>query len=164
VLVAGANYIDTYCREGVHQAALPFGPGPEGTGRVAEDPRGGLAPGTVVAWTGAFASYADQGCVPRHRPVAAPDGAGPRRPGPMPEGVEPEVAASMLLQGITAHYLTHGVYDLKEGDSCLITAAAGGVGLLVTQMAVAKGARVFSVVSTDEKAELAREAGATEVF
>lgn len=152
VLVAGVNYIDTYYREGVYHAALPFVPGLEGTGRVVQDPRGEIAPGTVVAWTDAFGSYAEQVCVPRDRLVA------------VPEGVEPEVAASMLLQGITAHYLTHGVYDLKEGDSCLITAGAGGVGLLVTQMAVAKGARVFSVVSTDEKAELAREAGATEVF
>ena len=82
----------------------------------------------------------------------------------VPEGVDPTVAASMLLQGITAHYLTYGVYDLQEGDSCLITAGAGGVGLLATQMAAHKGARVYSVVSTDEKAELALEAGATEVF
>jgi NADPH:quinone reductase len=152
VLVAGVNYIDTYYREGVYHAALPFIPGLEGTGRVVHDPLGEIAEGTVVAWSDAFGSYAEQVCVARDRLVA------------VPEGVEPEVAASMLLQGITAHYLTHGVYDLGEGDSCLITAGAGGVGLLVTQMAAAKGARVFSVVSSDEKAELAREAGATDVF
>ncbi|MCS5479533.1 quinone oxidoreductase [Corynebacterium sp. YIM 101645] len=152
VLVAGVNYIDTYYREGVYHAGLPFIPGLEGTGRVVHDPLGEIAEGTVVAWSEAFGSYAEQVCVARDRLVA------------VPEGVEPEVAASMLLQGITAHYLTHGVYDLNEGDSCLITAGAGGVGLLVTQMAAAKGARVFSVVSSDEKAELAREAGATEVF
>ncbi|RSZ63516.1 quinone oxidoreductase [Corynebacterium hylobatis] len=152
VMVAGVNYIDTYYREGVYHAGLPFIPGLEGTGRVVHDPLGEIAEGTVVAWSEAFGSYAEQVCVARDRLVA------------VPEGVEPEVAASMLLQGITAHYLTHGVYDLNEGDSCLITAGAGGVGLLVTQMAAAKGARVFSVVSSDEKAELAREAGATEVF
>jgi len=152
VEVAGVNYIDTYYREGVYHATTPFVPGMEGTGRVVHDPRGEIAEGTVVAWCDAFGSYAEQVCVPRDRLVA------------VPEGVRPEVAASMLLQGITAHYLTHGVYDLQEGDSCLITAGAGGVGLLVTQMAAAKGARVFSVVSTDEKEKLALEAGATEVF
>ena len=152
VLVAGVNYIDTYYREGVYHAGLPFVPGLEGTGRVVHDPQGEIAPGTVVAWCDAFGSYAEQVCVPRDRLVA------------VPEGVDPTVAASMLLQGITAHYLTYGVYDLQEGDSCLITAGAGGVGLLATQMAAHKGARVYSVVSTDEKAELALEAGATEVF
>lgn len=152
VQVAGVNYIDTYYREGVYHAALPFVPGLEGTGRVAYDPRGEIAEGTVVAWCDAFGSYAEQVCVPRDRLVA------------VPEGVSPDIAASMLLQGITAQYLTNGVYDLKEGDSCLITAGAGGVGLLVTQMAAAKGARVFSVVSSDEKEKLALEAGATEVF
>ncbi|RNE49190.1 quinone oxidoreductase family protein [Corynebacterium alimapuense] len=152
VQVAGVNFIDTYYREGVYHAPLPFVPGLEGTGRVAYDPRGDIAVGTVVAWCDAFGSYAQQVCVPRERLVA------------VPEGVSPEVAASMLLQGITAHYLTYGVYDLKEGDSCLITAGAGGVGLLATQMAAAKGVRVFSVVSSDEKEKLAIEAGATEVF
>lgn len=152
VTMAGVNYIDTYYREGVYHSRLPFVPGLEGTGRVLHDPQGTIAPGTKVAWCDAFGSYAQQVCVPRDRLVA------------VPEGVGPEVAASMLMQGITAHYLTHGVYDLKEGDSCLITAGAGGVGLLATQMAAAKGVRVYSVVSTDEKAELAFDAGATEVF
>lgn len=152
VQVAGVNYIDTYFREGAYHSTLPFTPGLEGTGRVVEDPRGEIAVGTVVAWCDAFGSYAEQVCVPRDRLVA------------VPESIEPDVAASMLLQGITAHYLTSGVYDLQEGDSCLITAGAGGVGLLATQMAVAKGARVFSVVSTDEKEQLALDAGATEVF
>ncbi|WP_080794846.1 quinone oxidoreductase family protein [Corynebacterium pacaense] len=150
--VAGVNYIDTYYREGIYHSRLPFIPGLEGTGRVTADPLGLIAPGTRVAWCDAFGSYAEQVCVPRNRLVA------------VPEGVSEEVAASMLLQGMTAHYLTNGVYDLGEGDSCLITAGAGGVGLMVTQMAAAKGARVYSVVSTDEKAELALDAGATEVF
>ncbi|MGP6173132.1 quinone oxidoreductase family protein [Corynebacterium sp. A21] len=150
--VAGVNYIDTYYREGIYHAATPFVPGLEGTGRVLHDPQGTIAAGTLVAWMDAFGSYAEQVCVARDRLVA------------VPEGIDPLVAGTMLLQGITAHYLTHGVHDLQEGESCLITAGAGGVGLLATQMAVAKGARVYSVVSTDEKAELALEAGATEVF
>ena len=94
VLVAGVNYIDTYYREGAYHASVPFVPGLEGTGRVVHDPRGEIAEGTVVAWCDAFGSYAEQVCVPRERLVA------------VPEGVEPAVAASMLLQGITAHYLT----------------------------------------------------------
>lgn len=150
--VAGVNYIDTYYREGIYHAATPFTPGLEGSGRVIRDPRGEIAEGTLVAWMDAFGSYAEQVCVPRDRLVA------------VPEDINPHVAGTMLLQGITAHYLTHGVHDLQEGDTCLITAGAGGVGLLATQMAAAKGARVYSVVSTDEKAELAMEAGATEVF
>lgn len=150
--MAGVNYIDTYYREGVYHARVPFVPGLEGSGRVIEDPQGHIAPGTKVAWCDAFGSYAEHVCVPRNRLVA------------VPEGVADDVAASMLLQGMTAHYLTNGVYNLKDGDSCLITAGAGGVGLLATQMAAAKGARVYSVVSTDEKAELALDAGATEVF
>ena len=93
----------------------------------------------MVAWCDAFGSYAEQVCVPRDRMVA------------VPESLEPHVAASMLLQGITAHYLTHGVYNLSEGDSCLITAGAGGVGLLATQMAASAGATVYSVVSSEEK-------------
>lgn len=150
--VAGVNYIDTYYREGIYHAATPFSPGQEGTGRVLHDPRGEIAEGTVVAWMDAFGSYAEQVCVARDRLVA------------VPEGIDPHTAGTMLMQGITAHYLTHGVHDLQEDESCLITAGAGGVGLLATQMAAAKGARVYSVVSTEEKAELAREAGASAVF
>ncbi len=152
VTMAGVNYIDTYYREGIYHSRLPLIPGFEGTGRVLHDPQGLIAEGTKVAWCDAMGSYAQQVCVPRDRLVA------------VPEGVSPEIAASMLMQGMTAHFLTHGVYELKEGDSCLITAGAGGVGLLATQMAAAQGARVYSVVSTDEKAELAFDAGATEVF
>ena len=150
--VAGVNYIDTYYREGVYDAELPFIPGFEGTGRVVEDPRGEIAQGTLVAWCDAFGSYAEYAVVPRNRLVA------------VPRGIDPHTAASMLLQGITAHYLTDGVYSLRDGDTCLITAGAGGVGLLATQMAAARGATVYSVVSTDGKEELARRAGAAEVF
>lgn len=150
--VAGINYIDTYYRQGIYPTELPFIPGFEGTGRVVNDPRGEIAEGTVVAWCWAFGSYAEYVTVSRDQLVA------------VPQGVEPEVAASMLLQGITAHYLVHGVYPLKEGDTCLITAGAGGVGLMATQLAAASGATVYSVVSTDAKAELAYEAGATDVL
>lgn len=152
VLVAGVNYIDTYFREGIYHAATPFIPGQEGVGRVLEDPRGEIAPGTKVAWSDAFGSYAEQVCVQRDRLVA------------VPQEIDDEVAASMLLQGMTAHMLTHSVYDLTEDRSCLITAGAGGVGLLATQFAAARGATVYSVVSSDEKEELAYQAGATEVF
>ena len=150
--IAGVNFIDVYFREGIYHSPTPFVPGFEGTGRVIYDPQGEIAEGTVVAWCDAFGSYAEQVCVPRDRMVA------------VPESLEPHVAASMLLQGIAAHYLTHGVYDLSEGDSCLITAGAGGVGLLATQMAASAGATVYSVVSSEEKVALAYEAGATEVF
>lgn len=150
--VAGVNFIDVYFREGLYPHELPLTPGFEGTGRVLHDPRGEIAEGTLVAWCDAFGSYAEQVCVPRDRLVA------------VPEQVKPEVAASMLLQGITAHYLTDGVFPLQEGQICLLTAGAGGVGLLATQMAKARGARVISVVSTDDKEALAREAGADHVL
>lgn len=150
--VTGVNYIDTYFREGIYPHELPFVPGFEGTGTVLEDPSGTLAPETRVAWSNAFGSYADTVCVARDRMVE------------VPEGLDPKVAASVLLQGITAHYLVDGVYHLTEGDTCLITAGAGGVGLMATQLAAAAGARVFTVVSTDEKEQLSLSAGAERVF
>ena len=151
VTVAGVNYIDTYYREGIYNASVPFIPGFEGTGRVVHDPKGEIAEGTMVAWDHAFGSYAEQVCVPRERVVAVPD------------EIPSAVAGSMLLQGMTAHYLSQGVYQLGEGASCLITAGAGGVGLVLTQME-SLGATVYSVVSTDEKEALAYEAGADHVF
>lgn len=152
VIVAGVNYIDTYYREGIYNAATPFVLGLEGTGRVVHDPKGEIAEGTMVARDHAFGSYAEQVCVSRDRIVAVPD------------DFPPEVAGSMLLQGMTAHYLANGVYQLGEGGSCLITAGAGGVGLILTQMAKALGATVYTVVSTDEKEQLSYEAGADQVF
>lgn len=152
VVVAGVNYIDTYYRDGTYHAATPFIPGLEGTGRVAYDPQGEIAEGTMVAWDSAFGSYAEKVCVDRERLVAVPD------------GFSPEVAGSMLLQGMTAHYLSHGVYKLQAGSTCLITAGSGGVGLILTQMAKSLGATVYSVVSTDKKEELAYAAGADHVF
>lgn len=112
VTMAGVNYIDTYYREGMYHSRLPFIPGNEGAGEVLHDPQGLIAPGTKVAWYDGLGSYAEQVCVSRERLVA------------IPEGVAPEVAASMLLQGMTAHYLTHGVSQLGPGDSCLITAGS----------------------------------------
>ena len=119
---------------------------------MVEDPLGKIAPGTLVAWHAAEGSYAEQVAVDRNRLVA------------VPEGVAPEVAASMLLQGMTSHYLLHGVRETKPGDTMVVTAGAGGVGLILTQMAAAEEATVYSVVSTDEKEKLAYEAGATKVF
>lgn len=152
VSYAGINYIDTYFRSGAYPQDVPYIPGSEGCGRVAHDPKGEIAEGTLVAWSSAPGSYAEQVAVDRNRIVA------------VPEGVDAPVAASMLLQGMTAHYLVEDVYPVAEGSSIVVTAGAGGVGLILTQMAAAKGAKVYSVVSTEEKAELAREAGAAEVF
>lgn len=152
VSYAGVNYIDTYYREGIYHSELPFIPGLEGCGEVVEDPAGNIAPGTVVAWDSAPGSYAEYVCVDRNRLVAVPD------------TIPANVAATMLLQGITAHYLLYGVRDTQQGDTILLTAGAGGVGLLLTQLAAAQGATVYSVVSTDEKEQLAYDAGATEVF
>ena len=152
VLVAGVNYIDTYYREGIYDAEPPFTPGLEGLGRVRHDPQREIAQGTMVAWNTAFGSYAEQVCVDRDKVVAVPN------------DFDLPTAASMLLQGITAHYLTHGVYELGEGDSCVITAGAGGVGLVATQLAAAAGATVYTVVSSAEKEQLSYDAGATRVL
>ncbi|AIG64097.1 NADPH--quinone reductase [Corynebacterium atypicum] len=150
--MAGVNYIDTYYREGIYRCALPFIPGSEGTGRVIEDPAGTIAPGTAVAWCNGPGSYAEQVVVDAERLVA------------VPAEIDPAVAATMLLQGMTAHYLINSIAALHEGDSCMITAGAGGVGLLATQLAASRGIRVFSVVSSAEKEKLAYAAGADTVM
>lgn len=152
VSFAGINFIDTYFRSGTYPADLPYIPGSEGCGRVAHDPQGRIAEGTVVAWHDAPGSYAEQVVVDRNRVVS------------VPEGVDERAAASMLLQGMTAHYLTESVHPVTHDTSLVVTAGAGGVGLMLTQMAAAKGARIYSLVSTEDKAALAREAGATEAF
>ena len=149
---AGVNYIDTYFRSGTYASEPPYTPGTEGCGRVVDDPLGEIAPGTLVAWHDAPGSYAEKVAVDRNRLVA------------VPEGVQPEVAASMLLQGMTSHYLLHGVRDTRPGDTMVITAGAGGVGLILTQMAAALETTVYSIVSSDEKEDLAYKAGATKVF
>jgi NADPH2:quinone reductase len=151
---SGVNFIDVYFREGRYKAPLPFVPGQEGAGVVTA--AGGevksLKVGDRVAWTGLLGSYAECAAVPADRLV------------PIPSGVSEQQAAAAMLQGMTAHYLSHDTYPLKKGETALVHAAAGGVGLLLVQMAHNIGARVIATVSTEEKAKLARGAGADEVI
>jgi NADPH2:quinone reductase len=154
VEAAGVNFIDVYHRTGLYPNPLPFVPGQEGSGGVsAVGPDvAGLRIGDRVAWTGVLGSYAETVLLPAARAVR------------VPEGIELRTAAAVMLQGLTAHYLCTSTYPLKAGDSCLVHAAAGGVGLLLVQMARGRGARVFGTVSTEEKAALAREAGVEEAI
>lgn len=151
---SGVNFIDTYLREGRYPAALPFVPGQEAAGVVVEvgDGVGGFAAGDRVAWNGTRGTYAEYACAPASDLL------------PIPDGMSTEDAAAVLLQGLTAHYLAHSTYAIQPVDTVLIHAGAGGVGLLLTQMAkrVSKGqgATVITTVSTEEKAELSRAAGA----
>lgn len=152
----GVNFTDVYQREGIYPRPLPFTPGAEGVGRiVALGPGGadgsgdgGWRVGDRVAWCNAPDSYAELVAVPVDSLVAVPD------------GIDDDVAASILLQGLTAHFLVHDVGRLSAGYTVLLTAGAGGVGLLLTQLAVAAGARVATIVSTDAKEALSSEAGA----
>ena len=150
VEAAGVNFIDIYYRTGTYKDTLPLTLGREGAGVVdgIGDGVADLRPGDRVAWAMVPSSYAEYCIVPALRLV------------PVPDGVSSTDAAAAMLQGMTAHYLTHSTYPLKPGDTCLVHAAAGGVGLLLCQMASAAGARVIGTVSTEEKAELARAAGA----
>lgn len=151
----GVNFIDVYFRTGLYKpAGLPFTPGQEGAGTVEAVGVGvtEVAPGDRVAWTGVQGSYATLAAVPADRLVK------------LPKGLDFRQGAAALLQGMTAHYLACSTYSLKPGDTCLVHAAAGGVGLLLCQIARLRGARVFGTVSTPDKAELAREAGAEEVI
>lgn len=154
VMAAGVNYIDTYQRTGFYKLDLPFVPGMEGAGVVetvgAEVSE--VAPGDRVAWAMARGAYADYAAVPAWQLIK------------LPREVDFETGAALPLQGMTAHYLTRSTFPLKPGDTALVHAAAGGTGLLVVQMAKIAGARVFGTVSTEEKARLAREAGADEVI
>lgn len=155
VQASGVNFIDVYFREGRYKADLPLVLGQEGAGTVEALGPGvnsGLHPGDRVAWCGVLGSYAEFALVPASQLVRVPD------------GVDLKVAAGAMLQGMTAHYLSHSTFKLKSGDSVLVHAAAGGVGLLLTQMAARLGARVIATVSTREKAALAREAGAHDVI
>ena len=154
IQAAGVNFIDVYNREGRYKVPLPFVLGQEGAGVVSalgSEVRD-VAVGDRVAYTSVLGSYAEYAAVPADRLVKIPDGVSER-----------EAAASML-QGITAHYLVHDTYPLKKGETALIHAAAGGVGLLLVQMAHNIGARIIGTVSSEEKAKLAREAGADEVI
>ncbi|MFE3543402.1 quinone oxidoreductase family protein [Nocardia sp. NPDC059177] len=150
----GVNFIDIYFRTGLYPQATPYIPGSEGTGVVAAVGAEvtEFAVGDRVAWAAAPGSYADRVAVDEAVAVKVPD------------GVDPTVAAAALLQGMTAHYLVESVFRPEPGDPVLIHAGAGGVGLLLTQLAAAKGARVITTVSTDAKEKLSREAGAAEVL
>ncbi len=151
---AGVNYIDVYQRTGMYPVATPFTLGQEAAGVVTAvgtgvtDPK----PGDRVAYTSILGAYAEYAVVPADRVVVLPDGVTTRQ------------AAAAMLQGMTAHYLASTTYPLKAGDTCLVHAAAGGVGLLLCQVASRRGARVIGTVSTREKAALARDAGARDVI
>lgn len=150
----GVNYIDTYHRSGLYPVPLPFVPGSEGAG-VIEALGEGVAnwqPGQRVAYTMHPGSYAEYAIVPADKLV------------PLPDAVSDEQAAAVLLQGMTAQYLAYTTYPIRPGDTVLIHAGAGGVGLLLTQIARQRGARVITTVSTEEKAQLSRENGADEVI
>jgi len=152
---AGVNFIDTYKRRGVYPVDLPFVPGEEGVGRVAAlgpGDTGGIAVGDRVVWANIASSYAERVVVPADAAVVVPD------------GVPDDVAVGAYLQGMTAHFLVTDCAPVGDGDTVLVHAAAGGVGLLLTQLAAARGARVLATVSTAEKAKLARDAGAAEVL
>jgi len=151
---AGLNYVDVYFRTGMYKAEYPLTLGMEAGGTVsAVGPNvTDVRVGDKVAYTGIPGAYAEYAAVPAARLVA------------LPPGVSTRQGAAAMLQGMTAHYLACSTYPLKKGDTCLVHAAAGGVGLLLTQIARMRGARVFGTVSTDEKAKLAREAGADEVI
>lgn len=154
VEAAGVNFIDVYHRSGAYPLAFPLIPGTEGAGTVVALGAGvtEVAVGNRVAFASASGSYADLVAVPAAKLV------------PVPDGVSTKQAAGVMLQGLTAHYLSTSTYTLKSDDTCLVHAAAGGVGLLLCQIAKMRGARVFGTVSTDEKARLAREAGADQTI
>ncbi|HYP08754.1 MAG TPA: quinone oxidoreductase [Bryobacteraceae bacterium] len=150
----GVNFIDVYHRTGLYKLPLPFTPGMEGAG-VVEDVAPDVIdwiPGDRVAWAMTIGAYAEYAAIPASKLVRVPD------------GVDTQTAAALMLQGMTAHYLTRSTYPLKQGDTALVHAAAGGVGLLLIQVAKSLGARVIGTVSTEAKAQLAREAGADEII
>jgi NADPH2:quinone reductase len=151
---SGVNFIDIYQREGRYKLPLPFVAGQEGSGTVTAvgSKVSGIKVGDRVAWAGIQGSYAEYAAVPADRAV------------PVPSGVDLRTAGAAMLQGMTAHYLCHDTYPLKRGETALVQAAAGGVGLLLVQMAHNIGARVIGTASTEEKAKLARGAGADEVI
>jgi NADPH2:quinone reductase len=154
VAAAGVNYLDTYHRSGAYQMPLPFTPGTEGAGTVTTvgPDTSDVTVGDRVAWATSLGSYAAQAVVPAEQAV------------PVPQGMDIQTAAGCLLQGMTAHYLAVSVHSVQPGETVLVHAAAGGVGLLLTQLATARGGRVIGTVSTPAKERLAREAGAAEVI
>ena len=151
---SGVNFIDVYFREGRYKAPLPLVLGQEGAGVVTAVGTDAMSVklGDRVAWSGPLGSYAEYVVMPADRLL------------PIPSNVTDQHAAAAMLQGMTAHYLSYDTYPLKRGETALVHAAAGGVGLLLVQMAHHIGARVIATVSTEQKAKLAREAGADEVI
>jgi NADPH2:quinone reductase len=154
IAVSGLNYLDVQYRIGRVKAPMPFVIGSEASGVVTE-----LGPGVThlrvddpVAWAMTLGSYAEYAVVPAWKLVA------------LPPGLDMKVAAGVMLQGLTAHYLTHSTFPLKPGDTAVVHAAAGGVGSVIVQVARVVGARVIATAGTDAKAELARQAGADEVI
>ena len=150
----GINFIEIYNRTGIYKSPLPFTPGEEGAGTVAAVGPGvtDLRVGDRVVSYNLKGSYAELAVVAAERVIA------------IPEGVSTHTAAAVMLQGLTAHYLATSVYALQPGDTCLVHAAAGGVGLLLCQVAKRRNAIVIGTVSSEEKAALARQAGADEVI
>jgi NADPH:quinone reductase len=150
----GVNYMEIYQRTGLYKVAPPFTPGTEAAGTVEAVGPGvtTVKPGDRVGSANMLGAYAEYSLASAERLV------------PLPDRVTTRKAAAILLQGMTAHYLTTSTYQLSRGQTCLVHAAAGGVGLLLTQIAKGRGARVIGTTSTDEKARLAREAGADEVI
>ncbi len=154
VAAIGVNFIDVYFRTGLYTAPLPWTLGLEGAGTVRAVGAGttAVAVGDRVAWTGVPGTYAEMAVVPANRLVR------------LPETLSFRAGAAAMLQGMTAHYLACSTYPLKPGDACLVHAAAGGVGLLLCQVAKRRGATVIATVSTEAKAALARAAGADHVI
>lgn len=154
ITAIGINYIDIYFREGRYPSPLPFIDGQEAAGIVTEVGAEvkSLQPGDRVAYTAVLGSYAEYSAVPADRLVKVPD------------RINDQQAAAAMLQGMTAHYLVYNTYPLKKGETALIHAAAGGVGLILVQMAKNIGARVIGTVGSEEKAKLARDAGADEII
>jgi NADPH2:quinone reductase len=154
VAAAGVNFVDVYHRTGVYPGDLPLQLGTEAAGTVAAVGEGvaGVEPGDRVAWAMRPGAYATRAVVSAAAAV------------PVPAGVSSELAAAVLLQGMTAHYLTHATYPVQPGDTALVHAAAGGTGALIVQMTRRRGGNVIATTSTEEKAALARRAGADEVI
>jgi len=154
VAASGVNFIDVSPRMGRYQLPLPFTPGSEGAGTVAAvgPDVTGVSVGDKVGWVNVPGSYAERAVIRADRLI------------PLPDGITPQTAAGVLLQGLTAQYLTHSTYEIKPGDDVLVHAGAGGMGQLLIQVAKLRGARVITTVSTAEKEKIAREAGADHVL
>ncbi len=154
IAASGVNFIDVYQRTGLYKLPIPFTLGQEAAGVIEALGEGvtGFAAGDRVAYTSVVGAYAEYAAVPTKMLVK------------VPEGIDLTVAAGAMLQGMTAHYLTHSTFPLKKGDTALVHAAAGGAGLLIVQMAKALGAKVIGTMSTEAKAATARKAGADETI